>query len=381
VDSIGKSINGISVVEGLSTEKSVEELTANKRRAVVNVLIRLDNPNELLNRVVKVKLDLVGRRADGLITSELELLNEVLVGVLSHTSALISVKEDVVNVERSSNKRLVVSSVYTATSSSAVTSVEGTNSPKALINGADIKVDLNLVVLKSNEGKSKTRVAAIPKLEGNIEGGLRESVARSANLTRSGSLARTIDVVKRGISDEGKLGGVANHSIVTLLLINRESKVVPNVHPVTILTVNALTTNLYLNLRNKLLTREIEPTSINAILGRTLHGLVDLRESNLKVSAVSKITIARNGASYTTTEISLTVKSLLNRLHSKVSVSLVRNLPKSNLGVTGKVNVLCAISDELHKSSCHIIIIILLKKKNLKKNVNYKFFYVFKICN
>jgi hypothetical protein len=29
-------------------------------------------------------------------------------------------------------------------------------------------------------------------------------------------------------------------------------------------------------------------------------------------------------------------------------VSLVRNLPESNLGITSKVNVLCAIGDELH---------------------------------
>jgi hypothetical protein len=116
VDGIGKSINSISVVEGLSTEKPVEKLTALKRRAVVNVLIGLDNPDKLLNGVVKVELDLVGRRADGLIASELQLLNKILVGVLGHASALISVQEDVVDVERGGNKRLVVSSVDTATS-------------------------------------------------------------------------------------------------------------------------------------------------------------------------------------------------------------------------------------------------------------------------
>jgi hypothetical protein len=29
-------------------------------------------------------------------------------------------------------------------------------------------------------------------------------------------------------------------------------------------------------------------------------------------------------------------------------VSLVRDLPEGNLGITSKVNVLCAIGDELH---------------------------------
>jgi hypothetical protein len=59
MDSIGKSINSVSVVEGLSTKKSVQKLVAVERRAVVNVLIGLDNPDKLLNRVVKVELYLV----------------------------------------------------------------------------------------------------------------------------------------------------------------------------------------------------------------------------------------------------------------------------------------------------------------------------------
>jgi hypothetical protein len=357
VDGIGQSINSVSVVEGLSTKEPVKKLTALKRRAVVDVLIGLDNPDELLNGVVKVELDLVGRRADGLITSELQLLDEVLVGVLGHTSALISVQEDVVDVERGGDERLVVSSVDTATGSrrrrdrGGTTAAERADSPQALINGADIKVDLDLVILKGNERKSKTGVTAIPELEGDVEGGLREGIAGSANLTRGVSLARTINRVKRGVGNKGELGGVSNHGVITLLLVNGESKVVPDVHPVTILTVNALTTDL--NLGNQLLTGEIKPTGINTILVGALHGLVNLGESNLKVSAVSQITIAGDGASHTTTEIGLSVKSLLDRLHSKVSVTFVRHLPESNLGVAGKIDILGAISDELHKTSCH----------------------------
>jgi hypothetical protein len=309
--------------------------------------------------VVKVELDLVGRRADGLITSELQLLNKILVGVLGHTSALISVQEDVVDVERGSNERLVVSSVDTATSlrrrrdGIGTTAAERADSPQALINGADIEVDLNLVILKSNQRKSKTGVTAIPELERDIKSSLREGIAGSANLTRSVSLARTINGVKRGIGDKGELSGVSNHSIVTLLLVNGESKVVPDVHPVTILAINALTTDLDLNLGNQLLTREIEPTSINTVLVSTLHRLVNLGKSNLKVSAVSQITVTRNGASHTTTKIGLTVKSLLNRLHSKVGVTFVRHLPKGNLRVARKINILGAVSYKLHKTSCH----------------------------
>jgi hypothetical protein len=361
MDSIGESINGISVVERLSTEEPVEKLVAVERRTVVNVLIGLDNPDKLLNGVVKVELDLVGRRTDRLITSELELLNKVLVGILSHTSALIGIQEDIVNIERGSDKRLVVGSVDTSTSgggkSVVATAAERADSPQALINGTNIKVDFDFVILKSDEGQSKTGVTAVPELKGYIEGSFGQSIAGSANLTRGVCLTRTIDGIERGVSDESQLGGVADHSMVAGALVIGKSKIVPDMHPVTILAINALTTDLNLNLGNQLLTGEIEPTSINAVLVGSLHGLVNFGESNLKVGAVSQITITRNGAGYTTTKIGLTVKSLLDRLHRKVSVTFVRHLPKGNLRVARKIDILGAVSYKLHKTSCHFCLL------------------------
>jgi hypothetical protein len=197
MDSVGKSINSVSVVEGLSTKNLVKELAAFKRRTIVDVLIWLDNPNEFLNGVVKVELDLVGRRTNGLITGELKLLNKVLVGILSHTSALIGVQEDIVDVEGCSNQRLVISGVDTTTFGKIATgAVKRTDSPQALINRTNIEVNLDFVILKSNKRKGKTGVTAIPELEGNIKSSFGESVTRSANLTRSISLARTIDSIE-----------------------------------------------------------------------------------------------------------------------------------------------------------------------------------------
>jgi hypothetical protein len=344
VDGIGKSIDGIGVVEGLSAEQTAQDAAALKRRAVVDVLVGLDNPDELLARVVEVELDLVGRRTNRLITSELELLNQVLMGVLSHASALISVEEHVVDIERSSNEGLVVSR-SDLLGASAVS--KSRNSPQAFVDGTDVKVDLNLVILEGNQGKSQTRVAAEPELEGDIEGGLRESIARSAHLTGSGGVARAINVVKGGVSDEGQLSGVADHLEVATLLLSGHGELVPDVHPITVLAVDALATDLNLNLRDKLLSGEVKPTSVNST-GSVLHGLVDFREGDLKVSAVSKITVAGDGASNATTEVSLAVESLLNRLHGKVSVALVRDLPESDLGVAGQVNILSAVGNELH---------------------------------
>jgi hypothetical protein len=349
---VGEGIDGVGVVEGLSTEEAVENGTRVKRRAVVDVLVGLDDPDELLNGVVEVELNLVGRGTDGLITSELELLDEVLVGVLGHTPALIGVQEDVVDIEGGGDEGLVVGG-GNLDSGGVAGIVQGGHGPQALLNGADIKVNLDLVILKGDEGKSQTGVAAEPELEGDIEGGLGESIAGSANLARSGGVARAIDVVEGGVSYEGKLSGVANHLEVTALLLSGHSELVPDVHPVTVLAVDTLATDLNLNLRDELLTGEVKPTGIDVSTGSVLERLANLGESNLKVSAVSQITIAGDGAGHTATEVSLAVKSLLDRLHGEVGVTLVGNLPESNLGVTSQVNVLGAIGDKLHKSSTH----------------------------
>jgi hypothetical protein len=144
VESIRKSINGISVVEWLGTKHLEKELGSIKRRAIINVGIRLDNPDEFLDRVVEVELDLVRGRTDRFVTSELNLLNQILVRVLCHLSALIRIKEDIVNIKRSSNKRLLVSSCDWDRTSGGSKVV---NSPETLANWADIKVNLDFVIL------------------------------------------------------------------------------------------------------------------------------------------------------------------------------------------------------------------------------------------
>ena len=144
MESIRKSIKRIGIVERLGTKSTVEGRRTIKGRAIINIGIRLNNPDELLNRVVEVELDLIGRLTDRLVTSELNLLNEVLVGVLGHLSALIGIKEDIVNIERSSNKRLLVGnrgSLGAGSTSKAI------NSPEALTNRAKIEVNLDFVVL------------------------------------------------------------------------------------------------------------------------------------------------------------------------------------------------------------------------------------------
>jgi hypothetical protein len=352
--SVGKSINGVSVVEGLSTEKLEKGGVADEGRAVVDVSVGLDNPDELLDGVVEVQLDLVGGRTDGLVTSELKLGDQVLVGVLGEAATLVSVQEDVVNVEGSSNQGLVVGNGGgLGDGGIAGSTVELGDGPQALVNGAKVKVDLDLVVLKSDQRKGKTRVGAVPELKGNVKSGLGKGVARSTDLARSVGVTGSINVSEGRVSDEGKTSGVTNHLEVGSFLITVHGELVPDVHPVTVLAVDALTSNLNLNLGDQLLSREVQPTGIDLLGGSSSHGLVDLRKSDLKVGTVGKITVAADRASNTTAEISLSIESLLNRLNGKIGISAVSNFPEGNLRISSQIDVLSAVGYELHKSASH----------------------------
>jgi len=86
------------------------------------------------------------------------------VGVLRHASALIGVKEDVVNEERGSNKRLIVGGSDLLRGRTGAIKIG--NSPKTFINWAEVKVDADLVVLERNKRERKTWVAAEPNWNG-----------------------------------------------------------------------------------------------------------------------------------------------------------------------------------------------------------------------
>ena len=195
-------------------------------------------------------------------------------------------------------------------------------------------------------------------MEGDVEGGLRESVAGGANLGRSaGSRAGARDRGKIGVNHVGKLGGVANHLPVALLLLSRHGELVPDVHPVTVLAVNALATNLNLNLGDDLLTDVVQPAGID-ITNAALQALVNLGKGELEVGAVSKVTITGDGAGYTATEIGLAREGLLDGFNREVGVASVRHLPEGNFGGSREEHVLGAIGDELHKSTSHILSIL-----------------------
>jgi len=98
VKCVGKGINGITVVKGLCSEDLEKGGVTDQGSTVVDVCVGLYNPDEFLTGVVEVELDLVGRGSDGLVASELELSDKILVRVLCESATFVGVKEQIINV-------------------------------------------------------------------------------------------------------------------------------------------------------------------------------------------------------------------------------------------------------------------------------------------
>ena len=363
---VRERVDAVSVVEWLHTERLVQLLASLELLAAVDEVILLDSEDKLLARVVEVKFALIARGPNRFGASELELLNKILVRVLRHAAALVGVKEDVVDVERGSDKRFGVSTqrglVAGAIVPGAAQAVDG---PQEAVKSVQLNVNLHLVVLEGNQWKRKTRVAAEPELEWYVQGGLRKRAARRAHVAGSASVARGVHRRERRIGQVGELRSLPHHLVVTTLLLGGHGKLVPQVHPVAILAVNTLPTNFHLDVVNHVDTRVVDPAGKSGVARRTLSvagACVDLRQHHLKVGAVGEIAVARDSALDTTTEISLSVESLFNRFHSKISVSAVCHFPESYLRVARKIYVLGTVSYKLHQSSSHSVIILLKKK-------------------
>lgn len=270
----------------------------NGRGVVVPVVgTRLgDNPDQLLDGVVQRQLDGVGTRAHALGTGVLQLLNQVLVGQLSEAAALVRVQEDVVNPQR------------------GVGQVGGAGAAGNGVLGIELDVDLDLVVLEGDQGQSQTDVAAEPELEGNEDG-------------LSGSLGNIL----------------ANHGLETSALARWQRQLVPDVHPVGVVLVDALTTDLDLN--------GLQQAQTGVGLVGDTAGLD--WQIGLQVDTVDQITVAGDLARDAATEANGTVEGLLDGLHGEVGVTAVNHLEEGDLRVTRQVNILGTVGNELEETTTH----------------------------
>ena len=329
----------VRVVEWLLTLPWVDDVVIARHERVT-----LNDPHEFLAWVVKVELELVGRRGDRLASCELEDIDEVLVRNLGELAALVCVEVDVVDIERGSGETALAHAVADGVWVRAVRVV-----PADVVQRVELEVDADLVVLQGNQWQGETRVAAEPELEWDVQGVHRG--ARGDDLGGEWLTAVAIVVAGRTtlVEEVRELWDVADHLGITGLLTRLLGELVPNVEPVTVLLVNALTTNFNFNVINDVVTDPVEPTELSARAVGRLEG--DLWEGRLEVHAVDQITIALNGAGDLLAEVGSTVEGVLNRLHRKVRVTTVHDLKKGDLRVTGKVNVLSAIGNELHQTT------------------------------
>ena len=306
--------------------------------------IALHHPHQLLTGVVEVQLQLVGGGVDGLSPSELQHLNQVLVRHLGELATLISVQVDVIHIQRAGHQVGGIHAV--ADHVHVVGAVGGGIVPQQVLDVVELQIDTHLVVLEGDQRQSQTRVAAEPELQRDVEGvlgGTGQQVAGHVGLT-----AGTVVVARLTSLDDqvGQLGHVTHHLGVAGLLARLLGQLIPDVQPVTVVLVDTLSANLELHPVNQVVPHPVQPAErgTRAVSGLEGHG----GQGGLNIHAVDQVTIALNGAGHLVAETGVAVPGVLNGLHGEVSMTTVNKLEKGNLGISSQVNILCAISHQLH---------------------------------
>ena len=314
-------------------------------------VITLYNPRQELHGVVEVHAQLVGRGSDRLLTSELELLDEVLMRVLGELAALISVEVDVIYEQRASLEALLAH----------VVGQQRVVGPAHVLDRGKVNLELDLVVLEGNQRQGKTRVAAVEELQRDVQSVRRGAPADGSGLNRGIGTSGGTGVVAgltTSLKQVHELRHVADHTGVTTLLARGQGQLVPDVHPVTVLLIDLLATNLQLHLLDEVVARPVEPTEVTvAKVSAAEHVLeVNLGKRSLYVRLPDKIAVARYLArDVLAAESGRAVERLLDRLDSEVRVATVNHLEESDLRVARKIHVLSAISYKLHKTATHFI--------------------------
>ena len=261
---------------------------------------------------------------------------------LGELATLVRVEVDVVDIEGGGDKVGVVDAVTDRVRVGQLRSCL----PAEVLEVVEDQVDTDLVVLEGDQRERKTRVAAEPELERDVESVLRRALADLVGCVRLARGAVIIAILATLGDEVGELRYVANHLGIASLLARLLGKLVPDVEPLSVVLVDALTTDLELDLLDEVVTDPVEPAELRT---RAVGcGERCLGESRLEVHAVDQVTVALNRACDRLAKARGSVERVLDGLHGEVSVAAVNHLEKSNLGVTGQVNVLGAIGNELH---------------------------------
>ena len=148
--------------------------------------------------------------------------------------------------------------------------------------------------------------------------------------------------------------GVADHVVKRRDGARILGELGPDLHPVAVLAVDALATDLELNHLDEAVADVVEPAEAVQVGGAVDE--VDGGEDNLDVGAVHQVRIAVDDGGDALVEVRLAVEGDLNGLHGEVGVALVQDLPESDLGSTRDVDVLRTVADELKKTTTHFVL-------------------------
>ena len=355
----------VGEVEGLLSLPGVHDRVVARREGVA-----LDHPDELLARVVEVQLQLVGRGRDGLLARELERLDQVLVRHLGELAALVRVQVDVVHVQRGGHQ---VGVGHTVADGVGVGRVLGRDVPAQVADVLELQVDAHLVVLERDEGQRKTRVAAEPELEGDVQrvlGGARDHLLRGVGLTGVAVAVAGLAALDEQVRE---LRDVAHHLGIAGLLARLLRELIPDLEPDAIVLVNALAANLNLDGRDEVVTDPVEPAELGARAVREAKRHAGKR--GLEVHAVDQVAVALDRARHLAAEARGAVEGVLNGLHGEVRVAAVYHLEERDLGVARQVHVLGTVGYELHQTTtCHFGLYLFVRKK-FSAGLKIRFFF------
>ncbi len=232
----------------------------------------------------------------------LHLLDQVLVTLLGEAATLLSVQVHVVGPHLEGVGRAEVAGVV----------------------GGQVEVQAHLVVLQGDQGQVQAGVAVEEEQQRQVHLGWGQS--------RGGS--------RQGVGHGGHL---APGVLVGLIQEHLGVQAPPGL----VVLVDALTTDGQLNGGNGTLGH---PVGVEVgVVGRQNVG----GGGQSHVHVADQVAVAGNGHGHTAAAAGRAVRRLLDQLHREVGVALVHGLEESHLGVTGQVNVLSAVRNQLHKSSRH----------------------------
>jgi len=231
------------------------------------------------------------------------------VRLLGEAAALLRVQVDVVNIDGRSGQRVGGERGGRANTGLVVL---------AVLPGLKVNVDAHLVVLERNERDRDTRVAAEPELERDVQRLGGRALARHARDRSLGRRARRVQREASAALHQHEVVRVAEHGVQHMDVTGIRGELGPDLHPVAVLAVNALATDLQLNLVDQAVADVVQPAE-----ARTTRRQVNLGEHNLDVRLVHQVSVAVDDRRDALVEVRLAVEGNLNGLHGEVRVALV----------------------------------------------------------